>query len=127
MKSSDEHDLLIEALCRVVEAIPPGQVTTYGEIAKILEVGPRQVGRLLHEVGGGAPWWRVVNVAGELPPHLVEKGERKWRQEGTPLSGSGSAVAMRQARIDARGLRSLAAKELRSLWGDYAAEKIPGT
>ena len=44
----------------VVEAIPPGQVMSYGDIAELLgRGGPRQVGRVMSTSGGGVPWWRV--------------------------------------------------------------------
>ena len=55
---------LVEAVLRVVEEIPPGRVATYGMIARAVGTGPRVVGRIMHDWGGGVPWWRVVNVHG---------------------------------------------------------------
>ena len=41
-----------------VEAIPPGYVMSYGDIAEYLgRGGPRQVGRVLATSGGAVPWW----------------------------------------------------------------------
>ena len=53
---------LVEAVLRVVEEIPEGRVATYGMIARAVGTGPRVVGRIMHDWGGGVPWWRVVNV-----------------------------------------------------------------
>ncbi len=40
----------------VVDAIPAGQVMSYGDIAEYLGAGgPRQVGRVLSRYGGAAP------------------------------------------------------------------------
>lgn len=44
---------LVEAVLRVVEAIPPGRVATYGMIARAVGTGPRVVGRIMHDWGGG--------------------------------------------------------------------------
>lgn len=49
----------------MVEAIPPGRVMTYGDIAEFLgDRGPRSVARALSRSGGGVPWWRVVRADG---------------------------------------------------------------
>src|ERR1700756_5465418 len=51
----------------VAEAIPPGRVMSYGDIAEYLgEGGPRQVGRVMALWGGGVAWWRVVHADGSL-------------------------------------------------------------
>ncbi len=50
---------LVEAVLRVVEEIPEGRVATYGMIARAVGTGPRVVGRIMHDWGGGVPWWRV--------------------------------------------------------------------
>ena len=51
----------------MVEAIPPGRVMSYGDIAEYLgEGGPRQVGRVMALWGGGVPWWRVIHADGSL-------------------------------------------------------------
>jgi methylated-DNA-protein-cysteine methyltransferase-like protein len=73
-----------EAVARVLRALEPGDVVTYGEVA--LEAGrpgaARSVGTILAESGGSYPWWRVVNAAGRLVPgHEIEQAER-LRAEG---------------------------------------------
>ena len=51
----------------VVDAIPPGQVMSYGDIAEYLgRGGPRQVGRVMSTSGGAVPWWRVVHAPARL-------------------------------------------------------------
>ena len=53
----------------VVDAIPPGQVMSYGDIAEYLGAGgPRQVGRVLASYGGGVAWWRVIHADGTPAP-----------------------------------------------------------
>jgi alkylated DNA nucleotide flippase Atl1 len=47
----------------LTDAIPPGRVMSYGDIAEYLgEGGPRQVGRVMALWGGGVAWWRVVHA-----------------------------------------------------------------
>jgi len=81
----------------VVDAIPPGRVMAYGDIAEFLgEGGPRQVGRVMAQWGGGVPWHRVVRADGTPP--LCHDGEalRRLEQERTPMRGE--RVDMRVAR-----------------------------
>jgi alkylated DNA nucleotide flippase Atl1 len=87
----------------VVEAIPPGQVMSYGDIAEYLgQGGPRQVGRVMGLWGGGVPWWRVVHADGSLLAGHERAALARYRDEGTPLrtaaDGRPSGVNMRQAR-----------------------------
>ena len=71
---------LVEAVLRVVEEIPEGRVATYGMIARAVGTGPRVVGRIMHDWGGGVPWWRVVNVHGTFPTTVRGEGfsEQDW-------------------------------------------------
>lgn len=58
-----------QAVTRVVTAIPPGQVVSYGQVAAYLGVprAARQVGWTLRQLEGvEMPWWRVVNNAGRV-------------------------------------------------------------
>ena len=72
------------AIARVLEALEPGDVVTYGEVA--LEAGwpgrSRAVGRVLSESGGAFPWWRVVNASGRLVPGHEAEQARRLRAEG---------------------------------------------
>ncbi|MDS1269748.1 MGMT family protein [Lipingzhangella sp. LS1_29] len=85
----------------VVEAIPPGRVMAYGDIAEYLaESGPRQVGAVLARWGGAVPWWRVPRADGRPPPGLESAALAHYRDEGTPMRPDGDRVDMRRARWD---------------------------
>ncbi len=75
----------VEAVLRIVEAVPPGCVTTYGLIGEAVGSGPRLVGRVMSQLGGGVPWWRVVRADGSTQDFLVREASAHWRDEGTPL------------------------------------------
>jgi methylated-DNA-protein-cysteine methyltransferase related protein len=58
------------AVYRLVAQIPPGKVTTYGQIARWLghPSAARAVGYVLHALptGSDIPWQRVINAAGRI-------------------------------------------------------------
>lgn len=86
-----------ERVLAVVESIPAGRVMSYGDIAEYVgDGGPRQVGRVMSQWGGGVPWHRVVHADGS--PATCHDGKALFllRQEGTPLRGT--RVDMRAAR-----------------------------
>jgi alkylated DNA nucleotide flippase Atl1 len=92
----------------VAEAIPPGQVMSYGDIAEYLgEGGPRQVGRVMALWGGGVAWWRVIHADGSLLAGHERTALARYREEGTPMrldsGGRPSRVDMRRARWGGRG------------------------
>jgi methylated-DNA-protein-cysteine methyltransferase-like protein len=72
---------LYERVYEIVEKIPKGKVTTYGEIGKKLHITPRVVGFALHANPDGqlVPCHRVVNKEGRVAPGyaLAGKGYRK--------------------------------------------------
>jgi alkylated DNA nucleotide flippase Atl1 len=85
----------------VVDAIPPGQVMSYGDIAEYVGAGgPRQVGRVLALHGGGVAWWRVIRADGTPPPGHQPAALAHYLAEGTPLRSFGLPVRvdMRRAR-----------------------------
>lgn len=77
------RDDFTEAVIEVLEALEPGEVVAYGEVAT--EAGypgaARAVGNLLRTVPG-LPWWRVVNAAGRLAPGSERKQAQRLRAEG---------------------------------------------
>ncbi|MDF5755514.1 MGMT family protein [Spongiactinospora sp. TRM90649] len=91
-----------ERVLDVVERIPRGKVMSYGDIAEYLgEGGPRQVGRVMSQWGGGVPWWRVVHADGTPVPGHERTCYDRWRAERTPVRGEdGERVDMRKARWD---------------------------
>jgi alkylated DNA nucleotide flippase Atl1 len=85
----------------VVDAIPPGRVMSYGDIAEYLgEGGPRQVGRVMSLWGGGVAWWRVIHADGTPAAGHERAALARYRKESTPLRSDGSPVRvdMRRAR-----------------------------
>ncbi|WP_078908489.1 MGMT family protein [Streptomyces vietnamensis] len=95
-----------ERVLDVADAIPPGRVMTYGDVAEWLgEGGPRQVGRVMSLYGGSAPWWRVVRADGTLLPGHELRALAHYREEGTPLRAAGPAAEGHVPRIDMRRAR----------------------
>jgi len=96
-----EHTPYVEAVLAVVESIPPGRVMSYGDVAEYVGTGgPRLVGRVMSEYGGGVPWWRVIRTDGSLPPSHEGEGLDLLRAEGTPMRPGGDRIDMRRARWD---------------------------
>ena len=67
----------------LVAALEPGEVVTYGELAR--EAGrpgaARAVGNILAG-SDGLPWWRVVRADGRLVPGNEAEQARRLRAEG---------------------------------------------
>src|SRR5919106_2896807 len=81
-----DREAYVESVLRVVESIPVGRVMAYGAIAEVVGVGgPRQVGRVMAEYGGGVPWWRVVRANGTLAEPQRTRARQRYFEEGTPL------------------------------------------
>ncbi|MBS0054303.1 MGMT family protein [Yersinia sp. Marseille-Q3913] len=63
-------DSFRQRVFQVVAAIPYGQVTTYGDIARLIGSprAARQVGGVLKRLpqGSALPWHRVINRHGEI-------------------------------------------------------------
>jgi methylated-DNA-protein-cysteine methyltransferase-like protein len=87
-------------ILRRVRALPPGRVTTYGDLCP---EAPRLAGAVLSGCDDpGVPWQRVVRADGSLA-----KGERQLgllREEGTPMRGR--RVDMERAWVDVSALSS---------------------
>jgi methylated-DNA-protein-cysteine methyltransferase-like protein len=65
-----------ELIYAMVDRIPPGQVATYGQIARLLGQprGARQVGYALAALSPDSPvpWHRVVNAQGRISPRGLD-------------------------------------------------------
>ena len=80
---------------RVVGAIPPGRVLTYGQIATLVGAPylARQVGWAMHGCPPGLPWHRVVGAGGRLltrspnPPWGALQQRQLLEQEGVLFTG----------------------------------------
>ncbi len=84
--TADPDKDFTDAVIAVIEAIPAGTVTTYGEIAA--EAGfpgaARAVGNLLR-VTPGLPWWRVIAASGRLVPDKEADHAQRLRAEGVRI------------------------------------------
>ena len=90
MERADALDV-DEAVFDVVDRIPPGRVSTYGAIGRLVGVGPRRVARALSSGGGAVPWYRVVRADGTT-------AEPVRAQQLELLAGEG--VPVRRGRVD---------------------------
>ncbi len=75
------------AVAEVLDALEPGDLVTYGEVAA--EAGypcaARAVGSVLRRSDGQFPWWRVIAASGKLlTSHEVEQTKR-LRAEGVEV------------------------------------------
>lgn len=73
-----------EAVFDVVERIPPGRVSTYGAIARLVGVGPRRVARALSMGGGAVPWHRVLRADGTAAEPVRARQLELLAAEGVP-------------------------------------------
>ena len=107
-------DLTIERVLTLVELVPRGRVVSYGDLGKIVGIGPRQVGSFMAHHSEGLTWWRVTNASGEFAPDLLERARPHWLEEGIAISrtGRGCRIAEHRADLD----------ELAARWRESVAE-----
>ncbi|MDT0275189.1 MGMT family protein [Blastococcus goldschmidtiae] len=74
-----------EAVFDAVEQIPPGRVSTYGAIGRLVGVGPRRVARALSSGGGAVPWFRVVRADGTAAEPVRARQLERLALEGVPV------------------------------------------
>ena len=74
-----------EAVFDVVETIPPGRVSTYGAIGRLIGIGPRRVARALSSGGGAVPWFRVVRADGSAAEAVRVEQMARLAAEGVPM------------------------------------------
>jgi alkylated DNA nucleotide flippase Atl1 len=75
-----------EAVFDAVEQIPPGRVSTYGVVGRLIGIGPRRVARALSGGGGGAvPWHRVVRADGTAAEPVRVEQLARLAAEGVPV------------------------------------------
>ena len=95
----------VEEVLRLVEAVPPGCVTTYGDLAEMVgRGGPRQVGAVLARHGGGVPWWRVIRADGRPADGLAERALSRLVDEGVPVRDGRVPLASARWRPDPASL-----------------------
>ncbi|MBT0770368.1 MGMT family protein [Kineosporia sp. J2-2] len=99
MTSAPEREAFVADVLEVVEAIPPGRVLTYGDVAGLVgRGGPRQVGKVMSQWGSLVPWWRVLRAGGLPPTGHESRALERYLAEGTPLRPDGERVDLRLAR-----------------------------
>ena len=76
-----------EAVFDVVDRIPPGRVTTYGAIGRLIGIGPRRVARALSSGGGAVAWYRVVRADGSAAEPVRVEQLSRLAAEGVPMRG----------------------------------------
>lgn len=91
---------LVERVLRAVEQIPRGRVASYGDLADLVGVGPRLVGRVMSLYGSNVTWWRVTNASGDLPHALADEARARWADEGITWKPNGRGCRIRDHRID---------------------------
>ena len=102
-RRSDLHARIHAAVRR----IPRGRVATYGQIARVAQIGaqPRLVGYALAALPDGTtvPWHRVVNAQGRVSPRATPGWDGLQR----------ALLERETVRFDARGRIDLAATSWR--------------
>jgi len=73
----------IEVIHARVRRVPPGFVTTYGDLCP---GAPRQAGRALATEGVDVPWWRVVRSDGTIP--MGDRQRQRLEAEDVPMRGA---------------------------------------
>lgn len=96
-------ELTIERVLTLVELVPRGRVVSYGDLGKIVGIGPRQVGSFMRHHSDGLTWWRITNASGDLPAPLRERARPHWTDEGILFkrNGLGCRIADYRADLDA--------------------------
>lgn len=90
----------MEKVLVAVEQIPRGRIASYGDIAELVGIGPRLVGRIMSLYGGNVTWWRVTSSSGDLPEHLREEARARWADEGITWKPNGLGCRIRAHRVD---------------------------
>ncbi|MGO4957070.1 MGMT family protein [Luteococcus sp. Sow4_B9] len=108
-------DVLVERVLRLVEQVPAGRVVSYGDLARALGTGPRQIGKVMAHWGHDVPWWRVTSAAGQLPEHLLADARRHWEAEGIALSRTMKGCRIAEHRWAGDGLAAAAKQVERDL------------
>jgi alkylated DNA nucleotide flippase Atl1 len=87
----------VEHVRELVASIPPGRVSTYGDIADAAGLSsPRIVAWVMRTDSSDLPWHRVIRASGKPAPHLATRQLERLRAEGV-LANDGR-VPLREVR-----------------------------
>ena len=90
----------MERVLRAVEQVPRGRVVSYGDLAALVGIGPRQVGTIMRLYGSNVAWWRVTSASGDLPSPLLDEVRERWAAEGILLKPNGRGCRIAEYRAD---------------------------
>jgi methylated-DNA-protein-cysteine methyltransferase related protein len=93
-------DVVVERVLRAVEQVPRGRVVSYGDLAALGGIGPRQVGTIMRIYGSNVTWWRVTSSSGDLPAPLMDEARERWALEGILLKPNGRGCRIAEYRAD---------------------------
>lgn len=93
-----------QAVVEATARIPAGFVTTHSDVAKHLNVQPRQVAHILATLDEPtrqtAPWWRVVADGGAIGRHKLRAEQvARLMLDGVPLSAAAVVQEFRDRRV----------------------------
>ncbi|SHJ85697.1 O(6)-alkylguanine repair protein YbaZ [Malonomonas rubra DSM 5091] len=86
---------LYQQIYDLVRQVPPGRVTTYGQIGRLIGCTARTVGFAMAALAPGTdvPWQRVINSQGKVSPRRDGEGnllqQVLLQAEGVQFSRSG--------------------------------------
>ncbi|KAK1976513.1 6-O-methylguanine DNA methyltransferase [Colletotrichum cereale] len=111
MPRTDEAEAFFHAVYAAVQEIPPGRVTTYGHIARLIGTPerPRQVGICLKHLptdptsrfnNETVPWQRVINAKGTISPRSQPSGARSQAAALEAEDVEVSRAAMGEFQVD---------------------------
>jgi methylated-DNA-protein-cysteine methyltransferase-like protein len=108
MDQNTEIEAYRRQVYRLVEQVPPGQVSTYGQIAEMIPVPEgmdphayariraQWVGRAMRHAPTGVPWQRIINSQGRIS---LPAGSRSAQIQRRRLEAEG-IVFDRNGRVD---------------------------
>ncbi len=98
---SVDGDSLAQRILWCVEAIPPGRVMSYGDVAEYVGSRAPRVVRRVHALDGGTvPWHRVVRADGSMAEHLIVEQRQRLIAEGVRIDRD--RVRLAECRWDGR-------------------------
>jgi methylated-DNA-protein-cysteine methyltransferase-like protein len=91
--SPPDPSIFNQQVWEIVRRVPPGRVTTYGEIARLIPIpegmdpkaylafAPRWVGGAMAACPADVPWQRVINSKGEISERPGAQAQRQLLEE----------------------------------------------
>lgn len=119
-------ELTIERVLTLVELVPRGRVVSYGDLGRIVGIGPRQVGSFMRHHSDGLPWWRVTNASGDLPRELLDRARPHWADEGILVKRNGLGCRISDYRADLDALTAGYRRRIEATL-DAMGTPLPGT